>query len=269
MYYHKARGLRLSVHGDDVMCAGPLNQLRWMMSVLDKHFESKHKIMGEAKHLLKEVKILNRDAKWSKKGISLEADAKHVKTLLKEMKMEDAKAVKTPAVRPEGAEGSRDRAGDEDDEAEIDESEVPHKERTDSEVLAGEASRFRSWTARLNYLAMDRPDIQFAVKACAKAMASPKTEDFVRLERLLRYLKHRPNLKIEYEWQIWASTVTMLTDSDWAGDRIMRRSSSGDGMMMGAHALKTWSKDQSVTALSSGEAELYAANLGSCQALGP
>jgi hypothetical protein len=97
MYYHKARGLRLSVHGDDVMCAGPLNQLRWMMSVLDKHFESKHKIMGEAKHLLKEVKILNRDAKWSKKGISLEADAKHVKTLLKEMKMEDAKAVKTPA----------------------------------------------------------------------------------------------------------------------------------------------------------------------------
>ena len=39
-------------------------------------------------------------------------------------------------------------------------------------------------------------------------------------------------------------------------------------MMLGDHALKTWSKDQSVVALSSGEAELYAANYGAAQALG-
>ena len=37
---------------------------------------------------------------------------------------------------------------------------------------------------------------------------------------------------------------------------------------MGSHVLKTWSKDQSVLALSSGEAELYAANYGGAQALG-
>ena len=39
-------------------------------------------------------------------------------------------------------------------------------------------------------------------------------------------------------------------------------------MMLGGHAVKTWSKDQTVIALSSGEAELYAANLGAAQAMG-
>ena len=39
-------------------------------------------------------------------------------------------------------------------------------------------------------------------------------------------------------------------------------------MMLGGHSVKTWSKDQSVVALSSGEAELYAANFGAAQALG-
>ena len=39
-------------------------------------------------------------------------------------------------------------------------------------------------------------------------------------------------------------------------------------MMFGSHAVKSWSKDQSVIALSSGQAELYAANLGGIQALG-
>ena len=38
--------------------------------------------------------------------------------------------------------------------------------------------------------------------------------------------------------------------------------------MLGRHMLKSWSKDQSVVALSSGEAELYAANFGSAQLLG-
>ena len=38
--------------------------------------------------------------------------------------------------------------------------------------------------------------------------------------------------------------------------------------MFGSHLVKSWSKDQSVVALSSGEAELYAANLGGIQALG-
>ena len=38
--------------------------------------------------------------------------------------------------------------------------------------------------------------------------------------------------------------------------------------MMGGHLVRSWSKDQIVVAVSSGEAELYAANYGAAQALG-
>jgi len=90
----------------------------------------------------------------------------------------------------------------------------------------------------------------------------------VKIKRLVRYLKHRHSLIIEFLWQDWPDCIDMFTDSDWAGDRISRKSTSGGAMMFGSHVVKSWSKDQSVIALSSGEAELYAANFGGVQALG-
>ena len=60
----------------------------------------------------------------------------------------------------------------------------------------------------------------------------------------------------------------MFTDIDWARGRATRQSTSGGAMMIGSHSIKTWSKDQSVVALSRGEAELYVANFGAAQALG-
>ena len=38
--------------------------------------------------------------------------------------------------------------------------------------------------------------------------------------------------------------------------------------MLGRHLIRSWCKDQSVIALSSGEAELYAANYGAAQVMG-
>ena len=40
-----------------------------------------------------------------------------------------------------------------------------------------EATRYRALVARLNYLAMDRADIQFAVKESAKRMSTPREPD--------------------------------------------------------------------------------------------
>ena len=75
-------------------------------------------------------------------------------------------------------------------------------------------------------------------------------------------------MKLHFNWQEWPENIHTFTDSDWAGDRVSRKSTSGGAMMLGGHNVKTWSKDQSVIALSSGEAELYAANMGAAQALG-
>ena len=63
------------------------------------------------------------------------------------------------------------------------------------EPLAGEeAKSFRSIAARLNYLCIDRPDIQYSVKEIARRMASPVRGDWRKLRKLGRYLIRRPRL---------------------------------------------------------------------------
>ena len=47
-----------------------------------------------------------------------------------------------------------------------------------------EAHRFRALTARLNYLAGDRPDLLFASKSICKNMARPRSEDWLALKRV-------------------------------------------------------------------------------------
>ena len=62
--------------------------------------------------------------------------------------------------------------------------------------------------------------------------------------------------------------MPVQSDSDWAGERKTRKSVSSGNIRFGHHLLRSWSKDQSVIALSSGEAELYAACMAAQQAMG-
>ena len=63
-------------------------------------------------------------------------------------------------------------------------------------------------------------------------------------------------------------TLDVYTDSDWAGCRRSRKSTSGGAIMRGGHCIKAWSKTQALIAKSSGEAELYAVVRGATEALG-
>ena len=62
--------------------------------------------------------------------------------------------------------------------------------------------------------------------------------------------------------------ITLYTDSDWAGDKGTRKSTSGGVLLIGSHFIKSWSKGQSLIALSSAEAELYSILKGVSEALG-
>ena len=61
----------------------------------------------------------------------------------------------------------------------------------------------------------------------------------------------------QYEWQDEGKLMTMYTDSDWAGCRRTRKSTSGGAVLIGNHCVKTWSCTQGPIALSSAEAEYY------------
>jgi len=133
---------------------------------------------------------------------------------------------------------------------------------------AEEASRYRGLAARANYMAQDRPDVQYAVKEAARRMASPCEEDWILLKRLGRYLAGSPRVIYRFPWQSRPTGIDTFTDSDWAGCKGTRRSTSGGVVMHGQHCIKSWSSTQATVALSSAEAELYALVKGASQTLG-
>ena len=63
-----------------------------------------------------------------------------------------------------------------------------------------------------------------------------------------------------FAWQGATGQLTLQSDSDWSGVKSTRKSVSDGNIRFGQHLLRSWSKDQTVTAMSSGEAELYAAS---------
>ena len=136
-------------------------------------------------------------------------------------------------------------------------------------VLSPEdATMYRALSARANFLSQDRADIQFSTKELCREFAVPNRNSYNRLKRLGRYLKGKPRLVIKYDWQKPLGKLTANSDSDWAGDKQTRKSTSGGIIRIGSHFIKSWSKGQTTIALSSAEAELYAILRTASESLG-
>ena len=131
-----------------------------------------------------------------------------------------------------------------------------------------DATKYRGLAARANYLAQDRLDVQFAVKEIARRMSSPKEGDMGLFRRLAKYLIGAPRAIYAYVWQSDTARLEAYVDSDWAGCKGSRRSTSGGALCRGQHLLKSWSTTQATIALSSAEAELYSLVKGAAQTLG-
>ena len=111
--------------------------------------------------------------------------------------------------------------------------------------------------ARSNYLALDRPDIQYATKELCRGFATPTRRDHVRLKRLVRYPLGRPRLIWKYPWQDCHNEHLIIdSDTDFAGCNVTRRSTSGVPAMRGVHLIKAYSQTQTTVRLSSAEAGL-------------
>ena len=131
-----------------------------------------------------------------------------------------------------------------------------------------DCSLFRAATARLNFLALDRPDVQYSSKECSRKMANPVNRDWEPVRRLVRYLIENPRMVMQYEFQDTVKQIDGYCDSNWAGCRTTRRSTSGASLMAGKHLLKSYSKTQATVAMSSAEGELYAMVTAASESLG-
>ena len=139
-----------------------------------------------------------------------EADQRHAEIVIKDLGLEKAKSVVTP--------GSRDGASKTTGFNEFSNQDEGQGQKEDEDILKGDvATKYRAVTARLNYLAQDRPDIQYAVKEAARRMAMPRRGDWMAIKRIARYLIGAPRAVQHSHWQCLPSELDVYVDSDWAG----------------------------------------------------
>nr|GEV33593.1 hypothetical protein [Tanacetum cinerariifolium] len=122
---------------------------------------------------------------------------------------------------------------------------------------------YMSIIGSLMYLTSSRPDIMFAVYACACFQVTPKASHLHAVKRIFRYLKGKPHLGLWYPKDSSFNLVA-YSDSDYAGASLDRKSTTGGYKFLGCRLISWQCKKQTVIATSSTEPKYVAA--ASCYA---
>ncbi|GJR55373.1 putative ribonuclease H-like domain-containing protein [Tanacetum coccineum] len=117
---------------------------------------------------------------------------------------------------------------------------------------------YRSMIGSLMYLTTFRPDIMFAVCACARFQVNLKTSHLLAVKRIFRYLKGKPTLGLWYSRDSPFELVA-YTDSDYAGATQDRKSTTRGCQFLGNRLISWQCKKQTVVATSTTKAEYVAA----------
>nr|GFB47912.1 putative ribonuclease H-like domain-containing protein [Tanacetum cinerariifolium] len=110
----------------------------------------------------------------------------------------------------------------------------------------------------LMYLTASRPDITFAVSACARNQVSPTVSNLNAVKRIFKYIKDHPNLGLWYPRDS-PFNLEAFSDNDYAGAAGDRKSTTGGCQFMGRRLISWQCKKQTIVATSSCEAEYVAA----------
>jgi hypothetical protein len=161
---------------------------------------------------------------------------KYTNDILKKFKMDDCKPIKTPM--PINGHLDLDEGG----------------KSVDQKL-------YLSMIGSFLYLTASRPDTMFSVCMFARFQTNPKESHLIALKRILRYLKYTPSIGL---WYPNGACFELLgyPDSDFAGCRVDRKSTSGGCYLLGRSLVAWSSKKQNSVALSTAEAEY--SSVGAC-----
>ena len=98
---------------------------------------------------MKQMRVLNRIVEWKENCICYEADQRHAEIICEQLGLvsKEAQGVVTPGIKQDISED------------------------TEPKLDPEQATRYRALVARANYLAQDRPDIQYATKELCREMS--------------------------------------------------------------------------------------------------
>ena len=267
-YIHSDGTTPLVVHGDDFIATGTQAQLKRLQKILENEYEVKSQTCGPWDGADRSIRVLGRVITFTSGGIGYEADPRHIEAALAAYDMGECKSVTTPwSADPKVDHGdlnTRRRNAQTHREEEL-----QWPDDAESPALDYESEKkYQSISARMNYLCLDRAEVQYTVKELMRRMSGPTEVDEQRLKRLLRYLKGAARVIFTYPFEELPAALTIYVDSNFAGCYRTRKSTSGGAAMWGSGTIKTWSKTQPTIAISSGEAELAAVVKGATEALG-
>ncbi|KAJ9542282.1 hypothetical protein OSB04_028788 [Centaurea solstitialis] len=191
--------------------------------------EYKMSMMGELTY------FLGLQVKQSKKGIFI-SQGKYVREMLAKFELTTCSEMKTPMA-------------------------PPLKLDKDSNGKSVDVTLYIGMIGSLLYLTASRPDIMYATCLCARYQANPKESHMKAVKRIFRYLKGTPNLGLWYPRDS-GFDLTAFSDSDFAGCKIDRKSTTGGCQLLGGKLVSWTSKKQNSVSTSTAEAEYVAA--GSC-----
>ncbi|CAJ2668729.1 unnamed protein product [Trifolium pratense] len=131
------------------------------------------------------------------------------------------------------------------------------------------ATLYKQIVGSLRYLCNSRPDLSFAVGVVSRFVDTPKQSHLTAVKRIMRYVQGTMNYGILFPRCVNNAVDKLegFSDSDWCGDRVDRRSTTGY-IFKYLNAPISWcSRKQPVIALSSCEAEYIACAFAACQGL--
>lgn len=224
-----ARGVVFAlVHVDDTIIASEDPEMvRAIKAAIAKVFKVRD--LGEAQV------FLGMEIRREKSGELLLSQHRYIEQLLERHQMVDAKPRSTPL--PPG---------------------FKYLPSGDQNELLSNPTEYRALVGELNYLATNtRPDIAFALSVLSRHMAAPTKSAMNLATGVLRYLAGTRELGLRFGG-VGDVQMSGYSDSDWAGDPVTRRSTSGYVFTLNGAAISWCSQLQRTVAASSVEAEYQA-----------
>ncbi|KAJ9539102.1 hypothetical protein OSB04_031835 [Centaurea solstitialis] len=225
--------LLVQIYVDDIIFGSTNPKLCEKFELLMKS-EYKMSMMGELTF------FLGLQIKQSEKGIFIN-QGKYVHEMLKKSDLTSCTPMKTPMAPPL----SLDK---------------------DSKGKPVDVTLYRGMIGSLLYLTASRPDIMYSTCLCARYQAEPKESHLTAVKRIFRYLKGTLNMGLWYSKDS-GFDLTAYSDSDFAGCKIDRKSTTGGCHLLGGKLVSWTSKKQNSVSTSTAEAEHVAAGICCAQVL--